>query len=455
MSELEDTVRATLRDQPGGDAFHFMNVAALISLAIGYVLAISTSWRPMPLVIAVFTLLNFAWLALFWLLQIDSHAAERTPLHLAAMTGLAIGGLFCFAAGLGFDWLLPTVTVAVVALASRWRITLVTIVLLSVATAIAAMLAESAAKDVVITLVQVLPAYAFAVIFATVLRRQQLLRERAEDLAVEVSRSKAELEAAHAALRERASQAEELAIARERNRMAREIHDTLGHFLTILAVQLETALKLEERGDARLRAELVEARRVTGECLAEVRRSVAALRPADLTTLSLSDALTRLVAESEPLLSETAITLDAEDGSVDLAPEVRLALYRCAQEALTNVRRHTAATKVLVRLRVGRAGANDLPEAELTVLDNGMARVESGQAAEQDTETTDLPAGSGFGLRGMRERIALLGGTVRAGAEPGRGWRVEVRVPLADAASQAASVSPLSGEAAGELLLSS
>ena len=83
--------------------------------------------------------------------------------------------------------------------------------------------------------------------------------------------------------------------------MAREIHDTLGHYLTILAVQLETALKMEELGDARLHAELVEARRAAAECLAEVRRSVAALRPADLTALSLPDALARLVSEYEAL----------------------------------------------------------------------------------------------------------------------------------------------------------
>src|SRR5581483_5191239 len=93
-----------------------------------------------------------------------------------------------------------------------------------------------------------------------------------------------------------------------------------------------------------------------------------------------------------------------------------LALYRCAQEALTNIRKHAHATKVLLRL-----STSDEPEGqvELTVLDNGQG---STPLHEQKA--------SGFGLLGMRERVALLGGTLRAGPESGHGWRIEVMLPL-------------------------
>ncbi|HEU5347985.1 MAG TPA: sensor histidine kinase, partial [Ktedonobacterales bacterium] len=255
-------------------------------------------------------------------------------------------------------------------------------------------------------LISLVAAFLYAFTFPLFMRQQWQQRTRAEALV-------AQLEVAQGQLRAHADQVEELAISRERNRMAREIHDTLGHYLTILAVQLETALKLEEHNDLRLHEELVEARRVAAECLAEVRQSVSALRPTDLTRLTLTEALARLAREFESVLPETEIVLDAE-GDVDmLAPELRVTLYRCAQEALTNVRKHAQATKVLVRLRV------DNGQAELTILDNGQ------HTAEDTRETL-----SGFGLQGIRERIALVGGSVSAGAEPGGGWRVEATLPV-------------------------
>jgi signal transduction histidine kinase len=96
-----------------------------------------------------------------------------------------------------------------------------------------------------------------------------------------------------------------------------------------------------------------------------------------------------------------------------------MTLCRCAQEALTNIRKHARATKVLLYL-----STSDGPEGqvELTVLDNGQGAI--GDAAEDEERAR------GFGLRGMRERVALLGGTVRAGPEPERGWRIAVLIPL-------------------------
>jgi signal transduction histidine kinase len=222
-----------------------------------------------------------------------------------------------------------------------------------------------------------------------------------------------ELAAAQRQLQEYSAQLEELSVIRERNRIAREIHDTLGHSLTLLAVQLETATQLEMRGDPHLREELQAARQEVKACLMDVRHSVEALRPEEASTGSLLEQLRRLVAEFASTCRETRITLDLEEAMHPLHPEPGQTLYRCAQEALTNIRKHARATKVLLRLSTSDE------QVELTVLDNG-----------QGCEPSHEHQASGFGLLGMGERVALLNGTLRAGPQPQHGWRVEVELPL-------------------------
>lgn len=220
---------------------------------------------------------------------------------------------------------------------------------------------------------------------------------------------------AHTQLQEYSAQIEELSIIRERNRIARDIHDTLGHALTLLAVQLETAMQLEMRGDPRLHEELLAARRVAKDCLTEVRHSVEALRPEEASASPLQEQLRGLVMEFETTCPQTTITLDMDEATHPLHPEVSLTLYRCAQEALTNIRKHAKATKVLLRLTTS-GGQKD--QVELTVLDNGRG-----------CPSVNEHGPSGFGLLGMGERVALLDGTLRAGPEPKNGWRIEVVLP--------------------------
>lgn len=221
-----------------------------------------------------------------------------------------------------------------------------------------------------------------------------------------------ELALAHAQLQEYSTQAEELSTMRERNRIAREIHDTLGHSLTLLAVQLETATRLEARGDPRLHEELLQARQVAKACLTDVRHSVAALRPDEASAGSLQEQLRGLVATAESSCRETRITLDLDEATHPLHPDLCQALSRCAQEALTNIRKHAHASRVLLRL-----STND-EQVELTVLDNGQG---------SDAAAHEQP---GFGLLGMRERVELLGGQFRAGPQSRGGWRVDVVIPL-------------------------
>jgi signal transduction histidine kinase len=389
-----------------------LNVAAYVSVTAGYVMSILISGHVSVSGLALLTLATLGWLWCYWRLLTRPESFSQVPVWLPtlflAMTLLVLAAPWL---GTGFDWLLPMVTVAVLVVGYPWRTATVLAIGVWLATTlnIAALEHTGSHVDAVYILqdqVSLATGFAFVYAISLVFNLQMKQRARAEALVEQ-------LEAAQAQLRTSASAAEELAITRERNRMAREIHDTLGHYLTIMTVKLETAMKLEEHGDGRLREELVEARRVATECLAEVRHSVAALRPADPSAGQLPLALTRLAGEFQSVAPDVEMVLDVEGLVREMAPELRAALYRCAQEALTNVRKHAHATKVLVRLRV------DERQAELTVLDNGVGA---------DGERERQP---GFGLLGMRERIDLLRGTASAGPEPDRGWRVEVVVPLA------------------------
>jgi len=225
-----------------------------------------------------------------------------------------------------------------------------------------------------------------------------------------------ELKVAHEELAALHRRAREAAVAEERNRLAREIHDTLAHYLTVVNIQLEAAEKLASDQPSRSLDAVGRARRLTLECLKEVRRSVGALRAATIEELALPGALAKLTHEFG---ESTGIDVTLNLGSVDalhLAPEATQALYRTVQEALTNVQRHARASHARVTL----AAPNGV--VTLRVEDDGL-----GPKLCQDTG-----AGGGFGLIGLRERVALLGGRLDFG--PGRdgGACLTVTLPVKD-----------------------
>ena len=415
MAQLLQRIRKffpALTDENTTDPGALINLLGYGTVLAGYIFTILATPSLTPPGFLALTAANVIWLACFALLT--SYESERMAwLAHPLLLGLAVTTIWADAlvfAGLALDWLLPIVTIVVFLMVYPTRLAIIASVMLAVITMLiemsASIISGAAPSRILQDQITLAPAFLYAFTFPFFMRQQQQQRRRAEELV-------AQLETAQAQLRVHADQVEELAVSRERNRMAREIHDTLGHYLTILAVQLETALKLEEHGDPRLHDELMEARRAAAECLAEVRQSVSALRPADLTRSTLTEALARLTREFAAVMPETEIVLDAEEDANTLPPELRVTLYRCAQEALTNIRKHAQATKALVRLRVASG------QAELTVLDNGQGMVDG-------APTTP----SGFGLQGIRERIALGGGSVAAGPEPGGGWRVEATLPV-------------------------
>jgi signal transduction histidine kinase len=221
-------------------------------------------------------------------------------------------------------------------------------------------------------------------------------------------RARSDLAAAHERLRQYAAQAEELATTQERNRLARDIHDGLGHHLTVVQMQVQAARAVLGTDPDKADDVLAKAQRQATEALAEVRRSVAALREAR-TTRPLPEALEELAEETSAAGVPTSLQID---GPVrPLQPDAEEALYRTAQEGLTNVRKHAAAGSARLVLDYAGPGA-----VRLEVRDDGRG----------------LPAdvaGAGFGLLGLTERAARLGGRLDVSSGPGRGTTVLVEVP--------------------------
>jgi signal transduction histidine kinase len=219
-----------------------------------------------------------------------------------------------------------------------------------------------------------------------------------------------ELQTAHRQLQEYASQVEQLTIAEERNRLAREMHDAVGHRLTVTAVQLEGAQRLIPAEPDRAARMIGTVRDEVKQALADLRRTVATLRAPLEVDLPLTHALARLAtAFQEATGLNVHLTLPEDLPSI---PEAgRLALYRAAQESLTNTQRHAKAKNIWLGLQT----SND--NITLTVADDGV-----GFPTSMD--------GVGFGLRGLRERATQLGGELYLEARPGGGAQLRFCLPL-------------------------
>ncbi len=243
--------------------------------------------------------------------------------------------------------------------------------------------------------------FAFTIAFTLITRRALLARAQSEHL-------RRDLEAANEKLRLAAAQTAELATARERNRLAREIHDGVGHYLTVVKTQLDAAAALLPSDPARAQATVDKAARLTAEALEDVRRSVGALRT-DAAPLALDTALRDLAAHGAP---PAAVAVDG--AARPLPPAAAHALFRAAQEGLTNIRKHARATRADLRLDFRRPGT-----VRLEVADDGVG---------PPTAPASAPGG-GYGLLGLRERIELLGGRVETGRRPAGGFLLAVEVP--------------------------
>ncbi|MEC3979567.1 sensor histidine kinase [Amycolatopsis sp. H20-H5] len=237
-----------------------------------------------------------------------------------------------------------------------------------------------------------------------------LLMGRWSSQIIEQSKERAELiEQLEASQAEVSRLSREAGTAAERERLAREIHDTLAQgFTSIVALTQAIESEMDTAPDA-ARRHLDLARRTARENLAEARAMVAAMSPSALAAGSLVDALRR---QAERLGEETAIVVSCEiEGPLPaLGTPTEVVLLRGAQEALTNVRKHAAASAVNVRL---------------SVVDTGVRLSVSDDGAGFDPESPS----SGYGLSGMRARAKQVGGRVKVLSDPAVGTTIELEVP--------------------------
>jgi signal transduction histidine kinase len=394
----------------------------------GYFLNLLIQATPTPSGFVFFTLANGLYLLVAWLTfsqyRRKRRADYRVALGVGLINALAISTSFLIPLGMEFDGLLFFATIAITMTILPTRIGLAVTALLYISLPFLAfmVLGSNGLKNDWLAL---LAGFVFVAGISYSNRLLATERERSRLLFRQLDISNRELEAAHLKLQEYTNQVEELTVARERTRLAREIHDTLGHYLTILSIQLETIGKLQEKDPARAATEIVEAKHVATQSMQEVRNVVAALRPSAMGTLKLPEALVRLGEEFRRATGEIELTLDLETEVPAIAPDLQLTLYRVAQESLTNVRKHACASKVLLRMRY----ENDA--IELVVLDNGQgAPFQARHGGTAASASNGLSALKGFGLLGLRERAELLGGTITHGNAEPRGYRVTVRLPV-------------------------
>ena len=223
------------------------------------------------------------------------------------------------------------------------------------------------------------------------------------------------------------------AVVDERLRIARELHDVVGHHVSVIGVQAAGARRVLDRDPAAVAGALGAIEESSREAVTQMRSLLGTLREieaqsdadpegARTTGPGIAD-LEELVTSraSEALRTSYDVIEDAPGAADRLPPTVGLALYRTAQEALANVVRHSTASSASVRLRVSEAGAR--PFAEIEVLDDGRLRTGT--------------SGSGLGQLGIRERAASHRGTVEIGPRATRGYRVRVRLPLSGSTGDA------------------
>jgi signal transduction histidine kinase len=254
-------------------------------------------------------------------------------------------------------------------------------------------------------------------VFAAFARRVQEDNERTKGLL-------AELEATRRL-------GEEAAALRERSRIAREIHDVLAHSLSGLMLQLEGARMLAARPnpDGQLPDALERAHHLAAAGLAEARRAIGALRDEELPG---PDGLNQLAAEFSRDSSIEA-TLDVSGTPRQLDSQRSLTLYRVAQEALTNARKHARPERVEMHLVYEPDGArlvvqDHQPGDRIGAGARGRDGDPAGSGRTGDSERTDDSGRDGYGLTGMRERAELIGGSLQATATAD-GFRVELWIP--------------------------
>lgn len=225
---------------------------------------------------------------------------------------------------------------------------------------------------------------------------------------------RAALADANRRLAQYAAATEQLAVSQERNRLARELHDTLAHSLSGATVQLEAVQALWDVKPGEARQMLDQALEVTQSGLTEARRALHSLRASPLEDLGLALAISDM-AKSTAARANLRLELDAQSHIENLPPEVEQGIYRVAQEAMANVARHSDAKALRVALR------HDYKTLTLTIADDGRGF--------DPATVNDMR----YGLKGLRERAEMIGASLHVDSRLKTGTTIELVVPFTEA----------------------
>jgi signal transduction histidine kinase len=371
--------------------FHFVGYRAFVLvIAIAYMTVILVtprpSWQPGPVPHALLTVLGLVYLALgIW--GFDFAQRQRKLILSLAYLGVEFA-LGMYISNLAPGGLLPMILLPIAAQAVSilprwWAVVICALVIAGISGNLTWVPAWPYwFRNIAIAAAAVL----FVVVYVGAATRERQARVRAEELSDEVA---------------------QLAAANERNRIARDIHDTLGHYLTIIHVQLEAARAVIASDPERGLFAVNRAQTLAKDGLAAVRQSVKALRE-DADVEGIADQIAALVDTVRDETFTATFTCSGTPRPVRAA--TALALHRTTLEALTNVRRHADARAVQIELTF-----RDDQRVDLRVKDDGRG--------------AGVVEMSGFGLKGIRERAEQLGGTVMHRTAPGEGFLLQVELP--------------------------
>jgi signal transduction histidine kinase len=254
---------------------------------------------------------------------------------------------------------------------------------------------------------------------------QHLIGERFErnEIFKQLTQANGELEEAHRQLERSVVQEQELAVLRERTRLAREMHDTIGHALVLISVKLEAAQRLRERNPERCDRELESTKAIARETMTALRASIADLRSPALEHEPINSALSSSARE---LAQRTGLSVTYTfQADIDLLPaSVEETLWKVSQEAFANIEKHAHASNVQVR--ISRQGEKLL----MRIHDDGIGLSPALNQPDKDASGVYASPGGHYGLRGILERTEAIGGHLTLHSDKEQGTTIEVELPL-------------------------
>jgi len=252
----------------------------------------------------------------------------------------------------------------------------------------------------------------FIVFMVFVIQQHIEENQQIKELYGEIYQSREELKIVNIQIQSYAEKSEEMAKIKERNRLAREIHDTIGHTLTGIAIGLEACIELSEKNMEKTKLQIIKIAELARSGLVDVRRSVSQLRPDALERFSLIPAIQKLSQDINECTS-TTVKVDIQGQIPRLSGDEEEIIYRIVQEGITNAVRHGNAQMINIVLQFKKK------ELSIDIIDDGNGCMDINH---------------GFGLKNIRERVQMLKGCVGFISKLGGGFTIRVDLPLRERA---------------------